>query len=155
VPIIRIETVIRAPIERCFELARDPDVHTSSVAQTRERVVGRTGSGLLELGDLVTFEAAHFGIRQQLTARITRFEPPYLFEDRMVRGAFRSFTHQHAFQQIEAGTLMIDTFEYRSPLGLLGVLAERIFLTSYLRRLLTRRAAYLKHVAELAQAGDS
>jgi ligand-binding SRPBCC domain-containing protein len=150
--VIRVETVIRAPIERCFDLARDPDLHARSVAQTGERVVSRTGAGLLGLGDVVTFEARHFGIRQRLTARITRFEPPHLFEDRMVRGAFRSVRHLHAFERIAEGTRMVDTFEYEAPLGPLGALATRLFLTRYLRRLLTARAAFLKRHAERESA---
>lgn len=152
---IRVETVIRAPIERCFDLARDPDLHVRSVAQTGERVVSRTGAGPLGLGDVVTFEAGHFGIRQRLTARITRFEPPHLFEDRMVRGAFHSFTHIHAFERSDGGTRMVDRFEYRAPLGLLGWLAERTFLTRYLRRLLIGRTAYLKLHAEREMADRS
>lgn len=147
-PVIRIETVIRAPAERCFDLARDPDLHARSLGETGERVVSRTGSGLLGLGDVVTFEGRHLGIRQRLTAQITRFERPYRFEDRMVRGAFRSFRHLHAFQPVEGGTLMTDVFAYRAPLGPLGRLAERLFLTGYLRRLLSARAAYLKQFAE-------
>jgi ligand-binding SRPBCC domain-containing protein len=150
-PLIRIETVIGAPIERCFDLARDPDLHARSVAHTDERVVSRTGEGLLGMGDVVTFEARHFGLRQRLTARIARFEPPRLFEDQMVCGAFRSFRHVHAFEVTEAGTLMTDTFEYDAPLGLLGALAARLFLTRYLQRLLTGRAAYLKQYDEREQ----
>jgi len=152
VPTIRVETIIRAPVERCFDLARDPDLHARSVAQTGERVVSRTGTGLLGLGDVVTFEARHFGVRQQLAAKIIRFEPPHLFEDQMVRGAFKSFRHVHAFEQTEAGTRMSDTFEYEPPLGPLGALAARLFLTRYLQRLLTGRAAYLKHHAEREHA---
>lgn len=150
-PVIRIETVIRAPIERCFDFARDPDLHARSVAGTHERVVSRTGAGLLGLGDIVTFEAVHFGVRQRLTAQVIRFDRPHLFEDWMVRGAFHSFSHRHAFEPTVDGTLMIDTFEYRAPLGPLGMLAERLFLTSYLRRLLTGRAAFLKQYAERCQ----
>jgi ligand-binding SRPBCC domain-containing protein len=147
-PVIRIETVIRAPAARCFDLARDPDLHERSLGQTGERVVSRTGSGLLGPGDVVTFEGRHLGIRQRLTSQITRFERPYLFEDRMVRGAFGSFRHLHVFQPIDGGTLMTNVFAYRAPLGPLGRLAERLFLTEYLRRLLTERATYLKRCAE-------
>jgi ligand-binding SRPBCC domain-containing protein len=151
-PVITIETVIHAPIERCFDLARDPDLHARSLGHTGERVVSRTGQGLLALGDEVTFEGSHVGVRQRLTARITRFEPPHQFEDRMVRGAFRSFSHLHAFRQTETGTVMTDRFEYRAPLGPLGSLAERLFLSRYLRRLLSARAAFLKQCAEQAAA---
>ncbi|MGE3273006.1 MAG: SRPBCC family protein [Chloroflexota bacterium] len=147
-PVVRVETVIRAPIERCFDLARDPEVHTRSTAQSGERIVSRTGSGLLQLGDLITFEAVHLGIRQQLTAQITRLERPHLFKDQQVRGAFQGFRHLHTFQAVPGGTLMTDLFAYRAPLGPLGRLSEWLFLTRYLRRFLTSRAAYLKHHAE-------
>lgn len=71
-----IETRIAAPIERCFDLARDVDAHVRSSAATRERVVGGRTTGLLELGDTVTFEGVHLGVRQRLTSRITEFDRP-------------------------------------------------------------------------------
>ena len=147
-PVIRLETLIHAPPERCFDLARDVGAHTESTARTRERAVGGVTSGLLGPGDEVTWEAIHFGVRQRLTARVTRFEPPHLFEDEMVRGAFRSFTHRHEFRPADGGTLMVDTFRYASPLGVLGVLADKLFLERYMRRFLAERAAHLKRAAE-------
>lgn len=62
---IVVETRIAAPIELCFDLARDVDAHVSTSASTGERAVGGKTSGLLDLGDVVTFEAVHFGIRQR------------------------------------------------------------------------------------------
>jgi ligand-binding SRPBCC domain-containing protein len=148
VPVIRLETLIHAPPERCFDLARDVDAHTASTASTRERAVAGVTSGLLGPGDEVTWEAVHFGLRRRLTARITRFDRPHLLEDEMVRGAFRVFTHRHEFGAVEGSTLMVDTFRYASPLCVLGVLADRLFLERYMRRLLTERAAFLKRAAE-------
>ena len=149
-PVIRIETFIQAPVVRCFDLARDADAHIASTEGSQERIVERTGAGLFELGDTVTWEAVHFGVRQRLTSKITRCEPPHLFEDRMVRGAFHSFAHLHEFRPVENGTLMLDRFEYRSPLGPLGHLADWLFLKRYMRRFLTVRAHYLKQAAEAA-----
>jgi ligand-binding SRPBCC domain-containing protein len=150
VPLIRIETFIQAPVERCFDLARDAEAHVASTVGTQERIVERTGTGPFELGDTVTWEAVHFGVKQRLTSKITRCEPPRLFEDRMVRGAFHAFAHLHEFRPVGDGTLMLDRFEYRSPLGPLGLLADWLFLERYMRRLLTERAQYLKRAAESA-----
>jgi ligand-binding SRPBCC domain-containing protein len=147
-PIIRIETFIAAPREVCFDLARDVDAHLRSTANTNERVAGGTMTGLLELGDTVTWEAVHLGVRQRLTSKMTRVERPHLFEDCMVKGAFASFAHLHEFVEESGGTRMIDVFDYRSPLGVLGKLADRLFLERYMRRLLTVRAASLKQDAE-------
>ena len=90
----RIELVldIDAPIERCFDLARSVDVHLQSTASTDERAVAGVTTGLMGLGDTVTWEARHLGVRQRLTTRITAYEPPLHFRDSQVRGAFARLT---------------------------------------------------------------
>jgi ligand-binding SRPBCC domain-containing protein len=147
-PLIRIETIIKADRQRCFDLARSVGAHLGSTADSGERVVAGRKEGLLELGEEVTWEATHLGIRQRLTARITRLEPPVLFVDEMVKGAFAEFQHTHEFEEHEAGTLMRDLFAYRSPLGILGNLADALFLERYMTRFLEKRAAFLKSEAE-------
>ena len=147
-PTIRIATSIDAPVERCFDLARDVGAHVRSTAGTGERAVGGVTIGLLELGDEVTWEARHLGIRQRLTARISRFERPVLFEDVMIRGAFASLRHVHEFLPRDGGTTMIDTFTFTSPLGPVGAIVDRLFLAGYMRRLLVSRANELKRMAE-------
>jgi len=148
VPRIYLETFIAAPVERCFDMMRDVEAHTRSVANTRERAVAGKTSGLLDAGHEVTWEAVHLGLRQRLSVRVTRCEPPYFLQDEMLRGAFRSFVHRHRFHEAPGGTLMSDDFTYRSPLGLVGRLADRLFLERYMRRFLIQRARALKAIAE-------
>ena len=147
-PIIKISMLINAPIEVCFNLARSIDVHMESTSHTNERAVKGRTSGLIELGETVTWEATHFGIRQQLTSIITEFESPNRFVDEMVSGAFKRFRHEHVFELKDGGTLMSDVFDYTSPMGALGKLADILFLKSYMERLLIRRNAYIKNYAE-------
>lgn len=149
-PVIVLRTRVKAPPSRCFDLARDVDLHQRSTAASRERAVGGVTSGLLGPGDEVTREATYFGVRQRLTSRITEFDPPRRFVDEMVRGAFRRFRHEHQFLAVDGGTEMVDIFDYTSPLGPLGLLADRLFLREYMSRLLRDRNAYLKRVAESA-----
>jgi len=151
VPTIRLETEIAAGPERCFDLARDIDAHVRSTSNTRERAVGSRTSGLLGLGDEVTWEARHFGVTQRLTARITRLDRPRMFEDVQVRGPFAELRHLHEFDVRPGNTLMKDTFTFRSPLGPLGALVDRIVLTAYMRSFLERRARELKRMAEAAR----
>ncbi len=47
---------------------------------------------------------------------------------------------------------MIDIFEFQSPYGVFGKLANRLFLKRYMTNLLTTRNSFLKQKAEeLAQ----
>ena len=150
-PTIRVDTSIDAPPERCFDLARDVAAHVQSTAGTGERAVGGVTLGLLELGDEVTWEARHLGVRQRLTVRITRLERPRVFEDELVRGAFASLHHVHEFVARNGGTTMIDTFTFASPLGPLGAIVDRVFWRDHAAILLVR-ARELKRMAEWPRA---
>ena len=146
--VIRIVTTIAAPIDRCFDLARDIGFHARSMAESGERAVaGRTG-GLIELGETVTWEARHLGVRQQLTSKITAFDRPTFFRDEMTAGAFHSFAHDHRFEEREAETVMTDDLTFQSPFGPIGWLVDRLFMAGYLRRLLEVRNLALKQEAE-------
>jgi ligand-binding SRPBCC domain-containing protein len=146
--IIQLTTPIGAPPERVFDLARSIDAHQDSTEGTRERAVAGVTAGLIGLGDEVTWEARHLGIRQRLTVRITAFNRPSHFQDVMMRGAFKRMVHDHGFLAVPSGTEMSDRFEFEAPFGVLGWLVERLFLASYMRRFLIQRNWRLKEMAE-------
>ncbi len=146
---IVIETAIIAPREICFDLARDVGAHAESAAFSGERVVepGRL-SGLLDRGDLVTFEGRHFGVRQRFTARITELDRPNSFVDEMVRGAFRSLRHRHEFHAEGGGTRMRDVLTWVAPLGILGRIADALFLKRHMTWFVRTKQNALKEIAE-------
>ena len=149
-PVIDLSTSISAPPQICFDLARDIDLHVRSTPGTNERAVRGITPGWIGLGQEVTWEATHFGIRQRLTSRITAFDRPRHFRDSLVRGAFRRFDHDHFFLPDGEGTTMRDVFDYETPFGWLGTHADRLFLRSYMVRLLAQRASIIKIAAEAA-----
>lgn len=147
-PVIILETRIHAPIERCFDLSLDIDLHMLSTAHTKEVAVAGVTTGLIGPNEEVTWRATHFGIRQELTTRITAYERPTHFRDSQVRGAFKRFDHDHHFEDLSNATCMRDVFDYDSPLGFLGKLADRLFLMNYMKSLLEVRNRLIKEVAE-------
>jgi len=148
VPIIKTDMFIYAPRDICFDVARDIDIHTESTSQTNERAIGGVTSGLIGLNETVTWEAVHFGVKQNLTVRITEFDFPNRFVDEMEKGAFKRFYHVHEFIEKQTGTLMVDTFDYTSPFGIIGRLADRLFLEQYMKEFLIKRNRYIKKIAE-------
>ncbi len=119
-PLIKLSTLISAPRERVFDLARSIDAHQDSTEGTQERAVAGVTTGLIGLNDQVTWEAKHLGIRQKLTVRITAFNRPSHFQDVMIAGAFKRMKHDHEFLEQSGSTLMVDRFEFQSPFGILG-----------------------------------
>jgi ligand-binding SRPBCC domain-containing protein len=147
-PLIALETDISAPIERVFDLARSIDLHIATMSKHDEIAVGGVTKGLIGLGETVTWQATHFGIRQKLTSKITVCDRPHRFQDVMVKGAFKGFTHDHLLTKTANGTLMHDVFDYESPLWFLGKIADALFLESYMTEMLSERNEVIKRAAE-------
>ena|SRR6516225_8829857 len=151
--VVRLEelTVIRAPIERCFDLARSVEVHLAGNVHSGEAAEAIDGitCGLIGPRQRVTWRAKHFGIWQALTSEITAMDRPTYFRDTMIRGAFRSMNHEHFFRPLSQDeTEMRDVFCFAAPLRILGRLAEFVVLRRYMQALLRERNAAIKEIAE-------
>lgn len=110
-----------------------------------ERAIGGVTSGVMKLGDAVTWRARHFGIAFRMTSVITEYQYPSRFVDEQLHGPFRRWQHEHTFTVAANGeTVMSDVVGFQSPLGPLGYLADRTVLDRYLARLLRRRNTWLK-----------
>ena len=146
--VIVLSTKIKAPIERCFDLSRSIELHKLSTAHTNEEAIDGVTTGLIKLDEHVTWKATHFGISQKLTSKITEFQRPSYFIDEMVKGSFKSFKHYHYFEWTEYGTLMIDRFEFKSPMGIIGRFVNVVILKKYMRNLLIKRNETIREFAE-------
>lgn len=152
-PSIRLETVIAAPRTACFDLSLSVDAHTGSMAASGERAIAGVTSGVMKLGDMVTWRARHFGIAFRMTSAITEYERPIRFVDEQQHGPFQRWWHEHTFLAVSGGTetLMVDLVEFNSRLGPLGGITDRLVLDRYMPHLLRRRNAWLKAALEEAR----
>lgn len=147
-PTLIIETEIDAPPGICFDLVRDISLHLQTAKETTEKAVAGKTHGKIALGETVTFEGKHFGIRRRMTVKVTEFDAPHFFTDEMIEGTFDEFKHKHEFLEKGEGTLMRDTLVWTSPYGFLGKIFDALLLKNHLRKFVTRRNLELKRVAE-------
>jgi ligand-binding SRPBCC domain-containing protein len=144
-------TIISAPIERCFDLARSVEVHLAGNVHFGESAVavGGVTSGLVDLGQRVTWRAKHLGVWQNLTSEITRYDRPNYFCDEMIEGAFKRMEHDHYFSgTTPIETVMTDVFRFAAPLPFFGRIAEAVVLRRYMKNLLHERNDVIKKIAE-------
>ncbi len=148
-PIIRCQTTVRAPAERCFDLCRSVDLHVDSSPEIAARAVGGRRTGLSADGDVTVWSARFLGLRSTMHTRVEDFDRPTHFRDRMTRGLLRHFAHLYQFRPLpDGGCLMSDELRVEAPLGPLGRLAERVYLDRRMRQLVRLRLARIKAVAE-------
>ena len=147
-PIIRIENFIKAPPNKIFDLCLDMNVHQVGMSCYREEAIGGVTKSLISLGDNGTWRAKHFGFFQKLTVQITELDSPIYFADEMIKGTFKRFKHSHFFNEKEEGMLIVDGFDFNSPLGVIGKLVDKFIMTKYMTKLLIKKNKHLKRQAQ-------
>jgi ligand-binding SRPBCC domain-containing protein len=148
-PIVYLTTLIKAPIQACFNASRNIDMHIDSVSKnSKEKAVGGVTSGLIGLNEQVEWKAKHLGFYFRMTVCITAFKSPILFVDEQIKGPFRKMKHQHSFVAFENVTEMHDEFYFESPFGVIGKFVDFLFLKKYMENFLKERNAYMKTVLE-------
>ncbi|MER6576131.1 SRPBCC family protein [Nonomuraea sp. NPDC001023] len=148
----RFETVtlVFAPPDVLFDTSLSVETHTASMAGSSERAVAGVTTGLLGLGDQVTWQARHFGLTWRMTSTISAWERPGYFVDEQVSGPFRHWRHEHRFEAApHAGaTLMTDVVDFSAPAGPLGRLAELLVLRRHMTHLISLRNQHIKTILE-------
>ncbi|GAB5466642.1 MAG: hypothetical protein Kapaf2KO_20780 [Candidatus Kapaibacteriales bacterium] len=147
-PVIHLRTEIKADIEIVFDLSRSIDLHIQSSKKHNEQAIAGRKSGLIELGETVTWKAKHLGFYHKLTSIITELERPHKFADEQLKGIFKKFKHEHTFEKSNNKTILIDKFDYTSPLGILGKIADFLIVEKHMRNYLIHRNKIIKEYAE-------
>jgi ligand-binding SRPBCC domain-containing protein len=145
---IRIVTWVDAPVERCFKLATSVDFQLASSKSRNVKAVAGVKRGLLEQGDIVTWQGRMFGLGRNQTCRIEVSRPFLYIYEVMVAGAFKLYEHERHFAAMDDGTRIKDEVRFSARLGPLGRLMEKAVLRRRLTRLLRWRNEALKQVAE-------
>ena len=147
-PTIHLTSFIAAPQDRVFDLNRSISLHKISMEKFGEQAVSGTTSGLINKEDTVTWKGKHLGKTRFFTSKIIEMKPFETFTDKMIKGDFKSFEHQHFFKPAVNGTIVIDIITYETPYGWVGKLVNKFYLNSYLEKIISHRNEVIKQYAE-------
>ena len=137
------QTLIPLDMPEAFDLSLSIDAHVGSFAASGERATAGVTSGIIGMGEFVTWRAKHFGITWTMTSVITAWDRPRRFVDEQRSGPFKEFWHEHRFSPAEGGTLLEDDVRFTAPLGPLGRIAEALVLRRYMPHLIDVRNEFL------------
>jgi len=107
----------------------------------------------LEVGSQRVFRFPMGPIKMTWVAEHTGYDPPRFFSDRMVRGPFWSWSHDHHLIEDNGTTKVVDEVTYQVPFGPLGNLADRVLGGRLVRRRISQMftARELRLQRDLAQ----
>lgn len=147
--VIEEKTIFEVPISVAFDAERNISLHSATQKHRGERAIDGVKSGLIENGQEVEWEAIHFGIKQRLRVKITHMDKPKYFRDEQISGAFKTYSHEHFFREIEPNkTEKTDLMVIEAPFGFIGKIAEILFLNRYMSKFLRKKNQALKAIIE-------
>jgi ligand-binding SRPBCC domain-containing protein len=103
--------------------------------------------------------AAPLPFRRRWTARITEFEWNHHFADIQVTGPFQSWLHRHEVAEETRdgmeGTRVCDRIEYEIGHGVLGAIAQRLFVDRQMKATFAHRQRVLERLLRETALGGS
>ncbi len=145
---INLITKIKAPLQTVFDVSRNIDIHQQSASKSKEKAIAGVTSGLINFNETVTWRGKHFGFYLTHKSRMTAMDLHDYFVDEMEEGKFKTFRHEHFFEEKNKVTIMTDKLQYETPFGIIGKLFDVLFLKKHLTQFLLERNKILKRVSE-------
>lgn len=94
----------------------------------------------MAVGTTIDYRLRWHGFPLRWTSEIAAWEPPHRFVDRQIRGPYRLWHHEHRFEAVDGGTLIIDDVDY-AVWG--GALANRLGVARDIHRIFAHRKRVL------------
>lgn len=109
------------------------------------KITGNTGTEKMYPGMIITYKVSPFaGIAMDWMTEITHVQDYAYFVDEQRVGPYAMWHHQHKIEAIEGGVLMTDIVTYQPPLGILGAVANTLFIKKQLQQIFDYRNSALE-----------
>ncbi len=96
-------------------------------------------------GQMIVYKLSPIpGIRLKWVTEITQVSPLAYFIDEQRHGPYALWHHEHFLKEVEGGVQMDDIIHYKIPFGLLGVLANHLFVRKKLASIFAYRKQQLE-----------
>jgi len=98
-------------------------------------------------GMIITYNITPFlNLKMVWITEITHIEDHKLFIDEQRIGPYKMWHHEHRFDQIDDGIIMTDTITYVPPFGLLGMVANILFIKKRIKKIFDHRQYIIEKI---------
>ena len=110
-------------------------------------VTGNTGKGQMYPGMIITYKVSPLlGIKLNWVTEITHVKDKEYFVDEQRIGPYTMWHHEHKIEPIAGGIMMTDIVTYQPPMGILGAIANTLFIKKQLEGIFGYRTVALENI---------
>ncbi len=140
---LKTETTLERPLAEVFSFFSDAYNLEALTPPFLRFEVLTPGPIEMKKGTLIDYRLKVHGVSIRWRSEISVWEPPHRFVDEQRRGPYRSWVHEHRFEEKDGATLVTDWVRY-NHLG--GRLVNRFFVAPDLARIFRFRQQKLKEI---------
>ncbi len=108
-------------------------------------VTSSNGNEKMYPGMIISYKVKPLlGLSLNWLTEITQVKEHAYFIDEQRAGPYAMWHHQHKIEAIEGGVLMTDIVTYKPPMGILGVIANKLFIKKQLQEIFDYRTTAME-----------
>ncbi|MEI8112690.1 MAG: SRPBCC family protein [Bacteroidia bacterium] len=98
-------------------------------------------------GQIISYKVSPFpGFKTSWVTEITHVSEGKFFVDEQRFGPYQMWHHEHHFNAVGNGVMMIDRVSYKLPFGFLGRIAHALFVRKQLKQIFEYRELFLTNL---------
>jgi ligand-binding SRPBCC domain-containing protein len=137
---VEYKQLIKAPIQEVWDFFSAPaNLSKITPPQMNFKIIDMQGDKMFA-GQIIRYRVTVLPlVRVGWTTEITEVENGLTFVDEQRKGPYRLWRHRHTFRETAGGVEMTDVVEYAIPFGLMGRLANFLFVAREVKRIFAYR----------------
>lgn len=126
--ILKKETVLNESVDKVFDFfSKAENLNIITPSELGFKIITQLPV-LMKKGSIIDYKIKLNGFPFKWKTEITKWEPPFCFEDTQIKGPYKMWVHEHKFQDLNGKTIMNDTVKYLSPGGFLEFIPHNLIV---------------------------
>jgi len=144
--ILNKQTLINKPLEEVFSFFSKPgNLNLITPPELGFEILTELPFEMKK-GAVIDYVIKLKGIPLKWKTEITKWEPPFLFEDTQLKGPYKIWIHEHSFKETKSGTIMTDIVKYRSPGWIFEFILHNLFVKKNVSSIFNYREKVLNEI---------
>lgn len=137
-------TLIKAPLGEVFNFFEDPHNLAKITPEGMRFDITHIDELPMKPGFRIEYTIRVMGVRVKWVTQIPIHDPLNGFVDIQEKGPYKSWRHEHTFEDHDGQTLMTDRVQYELPFGILGKVAHSLVVSRQLRDIFDHRGREIR-----------
>ncbi len=142
------QQIIKTSLDKIWDFASNPaNLQKITPANMGFEILNKNLSSKMYAGMIIAYKVSPISrLKMKWVTEITQVKEKEYFIDVQQEGPYRFWHHEHHFKETKDGILMTDILNYKPPFGIIGKIANTIFINRKLNQIFDYRKNKMEEI---------